>query len=145
MPVPVFLKDEQPSILAVGDELNNTVCLTKGKHAFLSQHIGDLENPGSSCAFAAEATNHLKNILQIEPEAIAYDLHPEYFSTKWALQQKGIRLVGVQHHHAHIASCMAENHLEGQVIGIALDGTGYGSDGQIWGGEVLLAGYGGFL
>jgi hydrogenase maturation protein HypF len=140
VPVPVFLKDAQPSILAVGGELKNTVCLTKGKHAFLSQHIGDLENP-ASYAFFAEATDHLKNILQIEPEGIAYDLHPEYFSTKWALQQKGIRLVGVQHHHAHIASCMAENHLEGQVIGIALDGTGYGTDGQIWGGEVLLTGY----
>jgi len=143
VPVPVFLKDEQPPILAVGGELKNTVCLTKGKHAFLSQHIGDLEN-AESFKFFAEAIDHLRNILEIEPETVAYDLHPDYFSTKWALQQEGVRLVGVQHHHAHIASCMAENHLEGQVIGIALDGTGYGSDGKIWGGEVLLAGYEGF-
>ena len=79
--------------------------------------------------------------LEIRPEVIAYDLHPDYFSTKWALQQSGVKLVGVQHHHAHIASCMAENHLEGRVIGFALDGTGYGTDGHIWGGEVLIAGY----
>ncbi len=143
VPVPVFLKDEQPSVLAVGGELKNTVCLTKGKHAFLSQHIGDLEN-AESYSFFHEAIRHLERILEIRPEVIAYDLHPGYFSTKWALQQIGVPLVGVQHHHAHIASCMAENHLEGRVIGFALDGTGYGPDGHIWGGEVLVAGYGDF-
>jgi len=143
VPVPVFLKDEQPSVLAVGGELKNTICLTKGKHAFLSQHIGDLENV-ESYGFFHEAILHLERILEIEPKIIAYDLHPEYFSTKWALQQRGVKLVGVQHHHAHIASCMAENHLEGRVIGFALDGTGYGTDGNIWGAEVLLAGYEGF-
>lgn len=140
VPVPVFLKNEQPSVLAVGGELKNTICLTKGKHAFLSQHIGDLENV-ESYGFFAEAIEHLERILEIRPAIIAYDLHPDYFSTRWALQQSGAKLVGVQHHHAHIASCMAENHLEGQVIGFALDGTGYGSDGQVWGGEVLIAGY----
>jgi len=144
VPVPVFLKDEQPAVLAVGGELKNTVCLTKGKHAFLSQHIGDLEN-AEGCGFFGEAICHLKNILEIEPEIVAYDLHPDYFSTKWALQQEGVRLVGVQHHHAHIASCMAENHLEGRVIGIALDGTGYGTDGKIWGGEVLAVEYDSFV
>jgi len=138
--VPVFLKDDQPSVLAVGGELKNTICLTKGKHAFLSQHIGDLENV-ESYSFFQEAIRHLEQILEIQPEIIAYDLHPDYFSTKWALQQSGARLVGVQHHHAHIANCMAENHLEGRVIGFALDGTGYGTDGHIWGGEVLVAGY----
>jgi hydrogenase maturation protein HypF len=143
VPVPVFLKDEQPSVLAVGGELKNTVCITKGKHAFLSQHIGDLEN-AEAYSFFGEAIGHLKNILEIEPEIVAYDLHPDYLSTKWALQQKGIRLIGVQHHHAHIASCMAENQLDGRVIGFALDGTGYGSDGKMWGGEVLIAGYDGF-
>jgi hydrogenase maturation protein HypF len=143
VPVPVFLKDEQPCILAVGGELKNTVCLAKGRHAFLSQHIGDLENL-EGYRFFAEAINHLENVLEIEPETVAYDLHPDYFSSRWALQQERVRLVGVQHHHAHIASCMAENHLEGRVIGIALDGTGYGTDGKIWGGEVLLAGYDGF-
>jgi hydrogenase maturation protein HypF len=140
VPVPVFLKDDQPSVLAVGGELKNTICLTKGKHAFLSQHVGDLENV-ESYSFFHEAIRHLERILEIRPEIIAYDLHPDYFSTKWALQQSGAELVGVQHHHAHIASCMAENHLEGRVIGFALDGTGYGTDGHIWGGEVLIAGY----
>ncbi len=140
VPVPVFLKDDQPSVLAVGGELKNTVCLTKGKNAFLSQHVGDLENV-ESYRFFHEAIEHLERILEIRPEVIAYDLHPDYFSAKWALRQSGVKLVGVQHHHAHIASCMAENHLEGHVIGFALDGTGYGTDGNIWGGEVLVAGY----
>ena len=127
-------------MLAVGGELKNTICLIKGKHAFLSQHIGDLENV-ESYSFFHEAIRHLEQILEIQPKIIAYDLHPDYFSTKWALQQSGAQLVAVQHHHAHIASCMAENHLEGRVIGFALDGTGYGTDGNIWGGEVLIAGY----
>ncbi len=140
VPVPVFLKDDQPSVLAVGAELKNTICLTKGNHAFLSQHVGDLENI-ESYSFFHEAIEHLERILEIRPQVIAYDLHPDYFSTKWALQQSGVELVGVQHHHAHIASCMAENHLEGRVIGFALDGTGYGSDGRIWGGETLIAGF----
>ncbi len=140
VPVPVFLKDDQPSVLAVGGELKNTICLIKDKNAFLSQHVGDLENV-ESYGFFHEAIEHLERILEIRPEVIAYDLHPDYFSTKWALQQSGVKLVGVQHHHAHIASCMAENHLEGRVIGFALDGTGYGTDGHIWGGEVLIAGY----
>ncbi|MGA2458390.1 MAG: Sua5/YciO/YrdC/YwlC family protein [Terriglobales bacterium] len=143
VPVPVFLKDDQPSVLAVGGELKNTICLTKGKHAFLSQHVGDLEN-AESYSFFHEAIEHLERILEIRPEIIGYDLHPDYFSTRWALEQSGAKLVGVQHHHAHIASCMAENHLEGRVIGFALDGTGYGTDGKIWGGEVLIAGYEGF-
>jgi hydrogenase maturation protein HypF len=143
VPVPVFLHEDTPAVLAVGGELKNTVCLTKGKHAFLSQHIGDLENL-ESYNFFEEAIEHLQNILEFRPEAIAYDLHPDYFSTKWALQQKVVPVVGVQHHHAHIASCMSENHLEGSVIGFALDGTGYGTDGNIWGGEVLIAGYAGF-
>ena len=143
VPVPVFLRDEVPCILAVGGELKNTLCLTKGKHAFLSQHIGDLENL-ESYKFFEEAIRHLRTILEIQPAAIAYDLHPDYFPTKWALQQDGKHVVGVQHHHAHIASCMAENHLDGKVIGFALDGTGYGTDGNVWGGEVLLADYDNF-
>ena len=143
VPVPVFLKEAVPSILAVGGELKNTICLTKDKHAFLSQHVGDLENLESH-RFFEEAVEHLTRVLEIRPEAIAYDLHPDYFSTKWALKKTGVRLVGVQHHHAHIASCMAENHLEGKTMGFALDGTGYGTDGSIWGGEVLVAGYADF-
>jgi hydrogenase maturation protein HypF len=140
VPIPIFLHRQAPSVLAVGGELKNTVCLTQGNHAFLSQHIGDLENL-EGYRFFEEALAHLRTILEIEPRIIAYDLHPDYFSTKWALQQVGVKRIGVQHHHAHIASCMAENHLDGDVIGIALDGTGYGTDGSIWGGEVLIANY----
>ncbi len=140
VPVPVFLGEELPPVLAVGGELKNTVCLTKGRHAFLSQHVGDLENLEAH-KFFAEAVEHLERVLEIHPKAIAYDLHPDYFSTRWALEQKGVELIGIQHHHAHIASCMAENHLEGKVIGFALDGTGYGTDGHIWGGEALIADY----
>jgi hydrogenase maturation protein HypF len=143
VPVPVFLNEDLPPILAVGGELKNTVCLTKGRHAFLSQHIGDLENL-ESYAFFETTISGFKRILEVEPQLLAYDLHPDYFSTRWALGQSNIKRIGVQHHHAHIASCMAENHLDGKVIGIALDGTGYGTDGAVWGGEVLLATYADF-
>jgi len=143
VPVPVPLERETPSILAAGGELKNTICIVRGSEAFLSQHIGDLENL-ESYGFFAEAIEHLQRILEVQPKIIAYDLHPDYFSTKWALMQQDVQLVGVQHHHAHIASCMAENHLDGKVIGIALDGTGYGTDGAVWGGEVLLADYNDF-
>jgi hydrogenase maturation protein HypF len=143
VPVPVFLNEDLPPILAVGGELKNTVCLTKGRHAFLSQHIGDLENL-ESYSFFETTISSFKRILEVEPQLLAYDLHPDYFSTRWALGQTGLERVGVQHHHAHIASCMAENHLDGKVIGIALDGTGYGTDGAVWGGEVLLATYADF-
>ena len=140
VPLPVFLNESVQPILAVGGELKSAICLTKDNHAFLSQHIGDLETL-ESYKFFEEAINHLQAILEINREIIAYDLHPDYFSTKWALQQTSVKHIGVQHHHAHIASCMAENHVEGSVIGIALDGTGYGLDGNIWGGEVLIANY----
>ena len=143
VPEPVQLHKEVPPVLAAGGELKNTICLARGPFAFLSQHVGDLEN-AESFDFFEEAVEHLSKVLEIEPSIIAHDLHPDYFSTKWALAQEGVRRIGVQHHHAHIASCMAENHLDEKVIGIALDGTGYGTDGHIWGGEVLLADYSGF-
>jgi hydrogenase maturation protein HypF len=143
VPVPIFLKDELPPVLAVGGELKNTICLTRGREAFLSQHIGDLENLESYKFFESTIAG-LKRILEIEPQTLAYDLHPDYFSTRWVLAQEGIERVGVQHHHAHIASCMAENRLDGKVIGFALDGTGYGTDGNVWGGEVLVSDYRGF-
>ena len=143
VPAPVRLHKELPQILAVGGELKNTICLTRRNLAFLSQHIGDLENI-ESFDFFCDAVTYLSRILEIEPEVIAHDLHPDYLSTKWALTQKGVRLIGVQHHHAHIAACMAENRIDGRVIGLALDGTGYGTDGQIWGGEALIAGYASF-
>ena len=143
VPVPVFLKEDLPPVLAVGGEMKNTICLTKGRQAFLSQHIGDLENIESYGFFEATVES-LTRILEVEPKIVAYDLHPDYFSRRWVLGRKGINRVGVQHHHAHVASCMAENHLDGQVIGLALDGTGYGADGCVWGGEVLVADYLGF-
>jgi hydrogenase maturation protein HypF len=143
VPAPIFLQKDVPPILAVGAELKNTICITRGKEAFLSQHIGDLENL-ESYKFFESTVKGLERILQVEPQILAYDLHPDYFSTRWALAQQGMELVGVQHHHAHIASCMAENHLDGRVIGFALDGTGYGTDGHVWGGEVLACDFGGF-
>jgi len=143
VPVPVQLEKETQAVLAVGGELKNTVCVVRGSEAFLSQHVGDLENL-ESYRFFEEAVQHLQRILETEPKVIAHDLHPDYFSTKWAQERTGVELVGVQHHHAHVAACMAENHLDGKVIGIALDGTGYGTDGAIWGGEVLVSDYAGF-
>jgi len=138
VPQPIFLPMEVKQVLACGAEAKNTICLTKGNRAFLSQHIGDLENL-ESLSFFEETIAHLTRILQIEPELITYDLHPDYLSTKYALSCKGKPLVGVQHHHAHIASCMAENGVVERVIGIALDGSGYGLDGKVWGGEVFVA------
>lgn len=140
VPVPVFLSKEMPSVFGCGAELKNTICLTKGDKAFLSQHIGDMENYETLKSFDL-TYNHLKDVLEIEPEIVAYDLHPDYLSSVYALELTDKKLVGVQHHHAHIVSCMAENPAvsDEEVIGISLDGTGYGLDGRIWGGEVLLA------
>jgi len=140
VPVPVSLKQDLPPVLAVGGQQKNTICVLKGRYAFLSQHIGDLENAESD-GFFREVVEHLQKVLEVRPRVVAHDLHPNYLSTKWALAQKEVQLIGVQHHHAHIASCMAENGLDGRVIGFALDGTGYGTDGHIWGGEVLVADY----
>ena len=138
MPVPLFLKKGQVPVLACGAELKNTVCLTTENRAFLSQHIGDLENL-ETCRFLERTVDHLQRILDIRPEVVACDLHPDYLSTRYAEERAANEPVRVQHHHAHIVSCMAENRAEGEVIGLAFDGTGYGSDGHIWGGEVLVA------
>ncbi|MBW2410211.1 MAG: carbamoyltransferase HypF [Deltaproteobacteria bacterium] len=138
VPIPIFLNQTGPAILACGAELKNTICLTKGDKAFLSQHIGDLENM-MTLDFFKLTVAHLQRILEIQPETIACDMHPDYLSTQFAKEQANIRLIEVQHHHAHIVSCMAEHRLEGAVIGLAFDGTGYGPDGTIWGGEVLVA------
>ena len=132
-----------PELLACGAELKNTFCLTKGQHAILSQHIGDLENY-ETLVFFEETLANLKKLFRVEPRAVAYDLHPHYLSTRYALSLAGLPKFGVQHHHAHIAACMAENGLNGEVIGVAFDGTGYGTDGAIWGGEFLVARYSGF-
>ena len=130
-------------ILACGAELKNTFCLTKGNYAILSQHIGDLENY-ETLVFFEETLANLKKLFRVEPQAVAYDLHPRYISTRFALGLPLEQKIGVQHHHAHIASCMAENRLQGKVIGVAFDGTGYGTDGKIWGGEFLVADFAGF-
>src|ERR1035438_5647322 len=132
-----------PELLASGGELKNVFCLTKGTHAILSQHIGDLENY-ETLVFFEETLANLKKLFRVTPRAVAYDLHPGYLSTKYALGLEGLLKIGVQHHHAHIASCMAENGLAGEAIGVAMDGTGYGLDGAIWGGEFLVASYAGF-
>ena len=138
VPIPIFLKQKMPAVAAVGAELKNTVCLTKDDKAFLSQHIGDLENL-NTYEFFQLTINHLRRILDITPELIANDLHPDYMSTRFAQEQSTLPTVGIQHHHAHIVSCMAEHKLDGQVIGLSFDGTGLGTDGNIWGGEVLIA------
>lgn len=138
VPFPIFNRKVMPSVLGVGGELKNTICLTKGDMAFLSQHIGDLKNR-RTFDFFQESIEYLQQILQIKPSVIAHDMHPDYFSTKWAKEKSSIPLVGVQHHHAHIVSCLADNGRDQEVIGLAMDGTGYGDDGSIWGGEILIA------
>jgi hydrogenase maturation protein HypF len=142
-PHPVILHFPVAEILACGAELKNTFCLTKEHHAFLSQHIGDLENY-ETLVFFEETLERMRELFRIAPCVVAYDLHPLYLSTKLALGMTGVEKVGVQHHHAHIASCMAENGIEDKVIGVAFDGTGYGTDGKIWGGEFLVADFAGF-
>jgi len=139
-PQPINLGIPVEQILACGGELKNVLCLTKEHYAVLSQHIGDLENLETLNVFQ-ETLDHMKRFFRISPVAVAHDLHPRYLSTRFAQSLEGVEKIGIQHHHAHIASCMAENHLDGSVIGVALDGTGYGTDGKIWGGEFLVCDY----
>ncbi|HSL43777.1 MAG TPA: carbamoyltransferase HypF [Anaerolineales bacterium] len=144
-PFPVKLPFDVPQILAAGSELKNTFCITNKNYAFLSHHIGDMENYETLRSFE-QGIEHFEKLFRVKPEAIAYDLHPNYLATRYALERAGhenIPAIGVQHHHAHIAACMAEHGLEGTrpIIGLAFDGTGYGEDGAIWGGEVLVADY----
>jgi hydrogenase maturation protein HypF len=142
VPLPIALPFDSPHLLAVGGHLKSVFCLTSGRNAYQSQHLGDLENLTGQ-QFFEEALAHLKQTFEIEPRMIVHDQHPGYLSTQWA-ERQGLPLLGAQHHHAHIAACMAEHGLAGPVIGLALDGTGYGTDGAVWGGEVLLASYTGF-
>jgi len=145
-PYPIMLPYQSKQILACGAELKNTFCLTRDNHAFLSQHIGDMENEETLEHF--ENTVELyRRLFRIEPQVIACDLHPEYLPDKYAANlaaEKNLPLVRVQHHHAHIASCLLENEVDGPVIGVAFDGAGYGTDGNIWGGEFLVADWRGF-
>ena len=147
-PFPVRLARDVPPLLATGAELKNTFCLTNGRYAFLSQHIGDMENYETMLAFE-DGVTHLERLFRVRPEALAYDLHPNYLASRYALERaraESLTAVGVQHHHAHVAAAMAEHGLTGDspVIGVVFDGTGYGEDGAIWGGEFLIADYAGY-
>ncbi|MCK5711815.1 MAG: carbamoyltransferase HypF, partial [Hyphomicrobiaceae bacterium] len=143
-PSPVMLPQAfRKPVLACGGHLKNTFCLAKDRCATISHHIGDLENLETLASFE-QGIEHFKRIFHIEPTCAAHDLHPDYLSTRYAKGLSGVKTIGVQHHHAHIASCMADNRLQGEVIGVAFDGAGLGTDGNIWGGEFLLCDYAGF-
>jgi hydrogenase maturation protein HypF len=143
-PQPLRLAQPVPRpVLACGSELKHTFCVAKGSRAFVSHHIGDLENFETYRSFT-DGVAHFCRLFDITPEIVAHDLHPEYLSTKYARELEGVDLVEVQHHHAHIASCLADNGAAGPVIGVAFDGLGLGTDGSIWGGEFLIADMGGF-
>jgi hydrogenase maturation protein HypF len=145
-PFPVKLPFSVPPLLAVGGELKNTFCLAHEKHAFMSQHLGDMENLETLQAFEL-SFQQMSDIFNIQPQAVACDLHPDYLTTRWAITyaaQHNLPLRPVQHHHAHIAAVMAEHGVDETVLGFSFDGTGYGTDGAIWGGEVLKADYRGF-
>jgi hydrogenase maturation protein HypF len=143
-PQTISLETADKPVLAFGAELKSTFCLTKDGHAILSQHIGDLQNY-ETMQFFEETLSKMKRLFRVTPQAVAYDLHPHYMSSRMAIASDIERKIAVQHHHAHIASCMAENHLSGDVIGVAFDGTGYGLDGKIWGGEFFTGNFTGFV
>ncbi|MFQ6614030.1 MAG: carbamoyltransferase HypF, partial [Fidelibacterota bacterium] len=139
VPQPVFIRGTGPTVLAVGAELKNTVCLLKDNQAIISQHIGDLKNL-EALDFFHQTVHHLKTIFEAKPDVIVTDLHPGYLSTQWAEKQSGAPRFKIQHHHAHLAALLAEHRQSGPIIGVILDGTGLGTDGHIWGGEVLVGG-----
>lgn len=138
VPQPIHLKEDHPAVLALGGQLKNALCILKGCFAFISPHIGDLETPQAR-DFFHESLALLKRITESDPRMIACDIHPAYYSTQASQEFPAERVFRIQHHHAHIVSCMAENQIEGDVIGLAMDGTGYGTDGNAWGGEFLIA------
>jgi len=144
-PDPLQLSESLPPILATGAELKNTFCLTNQNYAFLSHHIGDLENYETLQSFE-EGIQHYQRLFRVIPEILACDKHPNYLATRYAqerAERENLPLLQIQHHHAHLAACLADNHWtsEESVIGLCLDGTGYGSDSAIWGGEILVGGY----
>ncbi|MBV9042209.1 MAG: carbamoyltransferase HypF, partial [Acidimicrobiia bacterium] len=143
-PRPIVLSNRLAGpVLACGAELKHTFAIGRDNHAFVSHHIGDLENYETMRSFI-DGVEHFCRLFDVRPAVVAHDLHPEYLSTKYALDMPGVDLVAVQHHHAHIASCLADNGEAGPVIGVAFDGLGYGVDSTIWGGEILIADLRGF-
>ncbi len=137
-PEPLAIAGSPKQLLAVGGEQKNTFCLVRDQQAFLSQHIGDLDNIVTLKSFENEI-GYFKQMFEIEPQLIVHDLHPEYLSSKYAQQQeRQLPLLGVQHHHAHLAAVVSEHNISGEAIGLIFDGTGYGEDGCLWGGEVLI-------
>lgn len=143
VPDPIPLHEDGPDVLGCGADIKNIFTLTKGSYAIPSQHIGDMENY-ETLMFYEESLKNLKDVYRVKPVALAYDLHPQYLSTQWALRQDNIKKIGIQHHYAHVASVMAEKGIKEQVIGVSFDGTGYGTDGNLWGGEFLIADIEGF-
>ncbi len=143
VPRPVQIPSIARDVLALGGELKAAICLAGGEQGFMSRHIGDLKSPATMRSIEG-TISELKKLTGITEGVVAHDFHPDYHSTLLAGSLTGLPKVAVQHHHAHMASCMAENRLEGEVIGIIFDGAGYGSDGSIWGGEFLVGGYSGF-
>jgi hydrogenase maturation protein HypF len=142
-PYPIHLPYQSKQILGCGVEEKNTFCLTRDNYAFVSQHIGDMENM-ETLEHYVNTIGLYQKLFRIKPEIVACDMHPEYLPTKYAKElakKSKLKLLPVQHHHAHIASCLADNGVTGPVIGAALDGTGYGTDGNIWGGEFMVADY----
>jgi hydrogenase maturation protein HypF len=142
VPRSIRLPFHSDPLLAVGSEMKNTFCYANGNKAFLSQHIGDLKND-AICDSFCRSIDHFGTLLRISPESIACDQHPDYLSSVYAAES-GLSITTVQHHHAHLAACMAENGLLDDAIGLIYDGTGFGSDGTVWGGEILVGGYAGF-
>ncbi len=142
-PYPIHLPYSVGSVMALGAELKTTVSISKGKQVFISQHIGDLKND-TTFKSHIDCARHMQDLLAVKADTLACDLHPAFRSTRNAIEQSEIRVVQVQHHHAHMVSCMAENGLSSKTIGVIFDGTGYGTDGTIWGGEFLLGDAEGF-
>ncbi len=139
VPGPIRLPQETPQpVLACGAALKNTFCIARGGQAFVSHHVGDLGDYPTMLAYL-DGIRHLTGLLDVDPKVVAHDLHPDYPSTRYAHELAEVALIGVQHHHAHIASCLADNGVAGPVIGVAFDGVGLGTDGTAWGGEFLIA------
>jgi hydrogenase maturation protein HypF len=143
VPGSVDLPVDAPPLVACGAELKATFCIAKRRRAWVSQHIGDLQNLETLLSLRAGVA-HFEALFAVTPEVVVHDLHPDYLSTRYALERAGVRAVAVQHHHAHLAACLAEHGESGPAVGAIFDGTGLGTDGTIWGGELLVGDLAGF-